>query len=84
MEEIINIIIASVAFILAGFFSGKAYRSKHNTDNSRSSGNSDIDNRPAEYDKRITELEQRASDTVNKLRQKISEAKKMDNTNSSE
>lgn len=84
MQEIFNIIITVVAFILAGFFSGKAYRNKRDTDNSRSSGNSDIDNRSAEYDKRITELEQRASDTVNKLQQKISKAKKMDNTNSCE
>lgn len=84
MEEIISTVIAIVAFVIAGFFSGKAYRNKRYADNSRSSGNSDIDNRSAEYDKRITELEQRASDTVNKLQQKISEAKKMDNTSSSD
>ena len=84
MEEIFNIIVAIVAFVIAGFFSGKVYRNKRDTDNSRSSGNSDTDNRSAEYDKQLTDLEQRASDAVNKLQQKISEAKKMDNTNSSE
>ena len=84
MQEIFNIIIVIVAFVIAGFFSGKAYRNKRDADNSRSSGNSDIDNRSAEYDKQITELEQRASDAVNKLQQKISEAKKMGDTNNSE
>lgn len=87
MEEIFNVIIAIGAFILAGFFSGKAYtkfRAKCNTDSSGSSRNSNTTDRAADYDKRITELEQRTNRAVSKLQQKISDAQEMDNTNDSE
>lgn len=81
MEEIINIILGIVAIVLSGIWSVKFY---NRVNDRRSSRNSNIVDRATEYDKRITDLEQRTNRTVDKLQQKISEAQKMDSTNDSE